>query len=115
MNEQPNKGKTLIEKFETHSDVGFAVVLLTDDDEGRAKTESDLNARSRQNVILELGYFMGKLGRSRLLPLYTEGVELPNDIHGLLYTVIDKHGSWSYQLVKELNAAGYNVDANALL
>lgn len=115
LQEQPNEGKTIIEKFEYHSDVGFAIVLLTDDDEGKAKNEKDLKMRARQNVVLELGYFIGKLTRSRVLPLYSEGVELPNDIHGLLYTPLDKSGNWKFAIVKELKAAGYSVDANKLL
>jgi predicted nucleotide-binding protein len=57
LHEQPNQGKTLIEKFEAHSDVGFAVVLLTDDDLGGRKG-GEQNPRARQNVVLELGYFI---------------------------------------------------------
>jgi predicted nucleotide-binding protein len=115
LHEKPNEGKTLIEKFESHSNVGFAIVLLTDDDEGKAKTEIDLKKRARQNVVLELGYFIGKLSRSKVLPLYSEGVELPSDIHGLLYTPLDKAETWKFAIVKELKAAGYSVDANKLL
>lgn len=71
LHEQPNKGRTIIEKFESYADVGFAVVLLTADDVGgRDSVEgASLKARARQNVILELGYFLGKLGRARLRPL----------------------------------------------
>ncbi len=115
LHEQPNAGRTIIEKFESHSNVGFAIVLLTDDDEGKAKTEIDLKKRARQNVVLELGYFIGKLNRSRVLPLYSEGVELPSDIHGLLYTLLDNAENWKFAIVKELKAAGYSVDANRLL
>lgn len=115
LHEQPNAGRTIIEKFEKHSNVGFAIILLTDDDEGKAKTELDLKKRARQNVVLELGYFIGKLGRSRVLPLYTEGVELPSDIYGLLYVPIDKAENWKFSIVKELKAAGFPVDANKLL
>ena len=88
---------------------------MTDDDEGKLKTELDLKSRARQNVVLELGYFIGKLGRDRVLPLHTEGVELPSDIHGLLYVPIDKADTWKFALVKELKAAGYSVDANSIL
>lgn len=115
LHEQANSGKTIIEKFETYSDVGFAVVLMTDDDEGKAKVEVDLKKRARQNVILELGYFIGKLGRSRIVPLYSEGVELPSDLYGLVYIPIDKAETWKFYLVKELKEAGYDVDANKLL
>jgi predicted nucleotide-binding protein len=115
LHEQPNAGRTIIEKFEANSNVGFAIILLTDDDEGKLKTEIDLKSRARQNVVLELGYFIGKLGRNRVLPLHSEGVELPSDIHGLLYVPIDKADTWKFALVKELKVAGYSVDANAIL
>jgi len=115
LHEQPNAGKTIIEKFESNSNVGFAIILLTDDDEGKLKTDVDLKSRARQNVVLELGYFIGKLGRDRVLPLHNEGVELPSDIHGLLYVPIDKADTWKFALVKELKAAGYSVDANSIL
>jgi predicted nucleotide-binding protein len=82
LHEQPNKGRTVIEKFEAHSDVGFAVVLLTPDDVGGLASSPDkLSRRARQNVILELGYFIGKLGRAKVCALYKEGVEIPSDIH----------------------------------
>lgn len=115
LHEQPNAGRTIIEKFEANSNVGFAIILLTDDDEGKLKTEIDLKSRARQNVVLELGYFIGKLGRDRVLPLHSEGVELPSDIHGLLYVPIDKADTWKFALVRELKAAGYSVDANSIL
>lgn len=115
LHEQANAGKTIIEKFETHSNVGFAIILLTDDDEGKSKTDIDLKKRARQNVVLELGYFIGKLGRSKVLPLYSDGVELPSDIHGLLYVPLDKAENWKFSIVKELKEAGYTVDANKLL
>lgn len=115
LHEQANAGRTIIEKFEGSSNVGFAIILLTDDDEGKAKTEIELKKRARQNVVLELGYFIAKLGRSNVLPLYSEGVELPSDIHGLLYVPIDKANSWKFALAKELKEAGYNIDANLLM
>lgn len=115
LSEQPNAGRTIIEKFEQSSEVGFAVVLLTADDEGKAKRETEYRDRARQNVILELGYFIGKLGRSRVCALFSDGVEPPSDIHGLVYVLIDQNGQWKFQLVKELKNAGYDVDANAII
>lgn len=115
LHEQPNNGKTIIEKFETYANVGFAIVLLTDDDEGKGKKETDLKLRARQNVILELGYFIGRLGRNRVCPLYSKGVELPTDISGVLYIEIDQGDTWKIRMVKELKAAGYDVDANKIL
>ncbi|MGB8035837.1 MAG: nucleotide-binding protein, partial [Nitrososphaeraceae archaeon] len=70
LHEQANEGRTVVEKFESYaSDVGYAFILLTPDDVG-GKDKAELKPRARQNVILELGYFMGKLGRDRVCGLY---------------------------------------------
>jgi len=115
LNEKANQGRTILEKFENHSDVSFAIVLLTDDDEGKEKTQANLQKRARQNVVFEFGYFVGKLGRSKVLCLYTEGVETPSDINGFLYTKLDNSQAWRFEIVKELKAAGYSVSADDLL
>lgn len=115
LHEQSNEGKTIIEKFEKHSNVSFAIVLLTYDDFGNTKSEKEGNKRARQNVVLELGYFLAKIGRQNVMPLYEEGVELPSDISGVLYTLIDESENWKLRLVKELKSAGFKVDANDIL
>lgn len=115
LNEQSDEGLTIIEKFEKHSNVSFAVVLLTWDDYGSTKSSEKHNKRARQNVILELGYFIAKLGRKNVLPLYESEVELPSDISGVLYTKIDDSENWKFRVVKELKTAGFNVDANDIL
>lgn len=107
LNEQANEGMTVIEKFEKHSDVGYAVVLMTDDDLGKEKSDKEFRARARQNVILELGYFMAK-ERSRVCILYSSGVELPTDLGGIVYVEIDKENKWKEGLEKELGKAGYD-------
>lgn len=115
LEEQPNQGRTIIEKFEEHSlSVGYAVVLLTPDDLGAAKGTEVPNRpnRARQNVILELGYFMGALGRERVAALSADGVERPSDIHGLLYIPVE--GPWEPALAKEMRNAGLPVDLNRL-
>ncbi len=110
LHEQANRGRTIIEKFEGHAaEAGFAVVLLTGDDVGGVKGGS-LQPRARQNVVLELGFFMGSLGRSHVAALYEEGVELPSDIDGLLYLPLA--GDWQMQLAREMRAAGIDVDLN---
>ena len=114
LHEQADKGRTIIEKFEDHaSEVGFATVLLTGDDTG-GLSGGDQHARARQNVVFELGYFFGKLGRSRVAVLYEPGVELPSDVSGLLYIEVDAGGGWQYRLGKELRAAGIEADLNKL-
>lgn len=114
LREQANQGRTIIEKFETYADVGFAVVLLTPDDRGGPigqPVESQLT-RARQNVILELGYFLGRLGRNRVCALYREGVEIPSDYSGVLYVKLDDGGGWRLALAKEMRAAEFPVDMN---
>jgi len=116
LHEQPDKGRTIIQKFEDHTDVVFAVVLLTPDDEGRLWGSSGgLSLRARQNVILELGYFIGKLGRARVCALKGDGVEEPSDLHGVLYIPLDSGDAWRLTLARELKAAGLNVDMNKVV
>lgn len=106
LHEQPNKGRTIIEKFEEHAVVGFAIVLLTPDDVGAQKSKSaSLNPRARQNVVLELGYFIGKLGREKVCALHKEEVELPSDFSGMLYVKMDDAGAWRLKLAQEMKAA----------
>jgi predicted nucleotide-binding protein len=117
LREQPNQGRTIIEKFEDYSDVRFAVVLLTPDDRGGpALATSDTHQpRARQNVILELGYFLGRLGRDHVCALYSHGVEIPSDCSGVLYVALDSAGGWRLALAKELQAARLSVDMNRAL
>jgi predicted nucleotide-binding protein len=112
LHEQPNQGRTIIEKFEHHADVGFAVVLLTPDDKGGPIAGDTTQPRARQNVILELGYFIGKLGRARVCPLYVEGVELPSDLHGMVWVPYDEAGGWRLKVASEIRAAGLSIDLN---
>lgn len=111
LHEQVNSGRTIIEKFEDYSDVGFAVVLMTPDDVGGLK-EQELKERARQNVVFELGYFIGKLGRNRVMALVDGDVEIPTDISGVVYTSLDLQGFWKFALAKELKAASYAIDLN---
>lgn len=113
--EQPDKGRTVIEKFETEgNDVGFAVVLLTADDKGRKNKARTMQSRARQNVVFEMGYFIALLGRERVMLLLQPGVEEPSDLKGVVYTPLDKDGAWKYRLVKELREQGYAVSSDAL-
>lgn len=116
LHEQPNSGRTIIEKFEVFSDVGFAVVLLTPDDIGAPSAEpKNIKPRARQNVILELGYFMGKLSRFRVCALYKQGVEIPSDYQGVLYIELDPAGAWKKKLAQELVEANFSIDLDGLL
>jgi predicted nucleotide-binding protein len=117
LHEQAGGGRTIIEKFEAYADVGFAVVLLAPDDTLFVAPQPDAKRvqRTRQNVILELGFFIGKLGRSRVAVIFrnTPEFELPSDYAGVEYLHYED-GSWRLGLVRELRAAGYEVDANLL-
>jgi predicted nucleotide-binding protein len=116
LHEQPNKGRTVIEKFLDHSDVAFALVLLTGDDRGGLVDQSakTFSLRARQNVILELGYFIGRLGRNRVAAIYEAGVEIPSDYGGVLFIQYDSQGVWQYQAAKEMRAAGVKLDMNRI-
>lgn len=111
LSEQANRGKTIIEKFEEHSDVGAAICLFTGDDYGKAKDATSENLRARQNVVFEAGYFMGKLGRGNVILIASPDIEIPSDLQGVVYTNKDM---WQTDVLRELKAIGYNVDFNKL-
>ena len=116
LHEQPGGGRTIIEKFEHYSSVGFAVVLLTPDDVGGpADGSAPTEPRARQNVIFELGYFIGRLGRERVRALYAEGVEIPSDYRAVEYILLDPGGGWQLPLAREIAAAGIDIDLDGVL
>ena len=112
---QASGNKTIIEKIEHYSDVGFAIILLTPDDMGKSKDADNYQPRARQNVILELGYFMGKLGRNRVCAFKLGDLEIPTDFSGVIWNPLDNAGAWKQILSKELSEAGYDLDSNKLL
>ena len=107
LSEQPNCGSTIIEKIEKNSDVGAAICLFTADDECK-----DGAKRARQNVVLETGYFWGKLGRDKMVILADKGVELPSDMQGVVYT---DTANWQFSVCTELKQMGYDIDLNQLV
>ena len=109
LSEQVNQGRTIIEKFEDYSDVSGAICLFSADDIGKAKTETDNKPRARQNVVLETGYFMGKLGRKRIVILADDGVEMPSDLSGV---VCSGTTNWQFEVLRELKTMGYTIDFN---
>ena len=117
LHEQPNRGRTIMEKFEDCSEaISFAIILLSPDDKGCEANNFPESAklRARQNVILELGYFIGKLGRTKVFVLFKDEIDFdhPSDFVGVLYTPFTN--GWELKMVKELQSCGYNVDANRL-
>lgn len=115
LHEKASRGMSIPEKLAAHGDVGFAVILLTPDDFGRAAAETDEKPRARQNVILELGYFVGRLGRDRVCALLKGTVDLPTDYVGTVYVPLDDGGAWRMDLAKEMDAAGYDIDFNKVM
>lgn len=105
LHEQPNMGRHLLTKFIQEADlVTFAVVLMTDDDVGGVKG-GKAAPRARQNVILELGYFLAHLGQTRVCALITPGLETPSDFDGIVYIRMDDEDRWKQELKRELVAA----------
>lgn len=117
LDEQPSRGRTIIEKFEDHAaEACYAVVLMTADDRGGLKTDdpSAYKPRARQNVFFELGYFSARLGRERVCALHESGVEIPTDYEAVNYVPIDAGSAWRLLLGRELRDAGLPVDMNRI-
>ena len=113
LHEQANRGRTVMEKVEADGDVGFAVVLLTPDDVGCVKGGTP-EPRARQNVLLELGYFIGRLGRDKVCALKRGSLEIPSDFAGVVWESMDGDG-WKLTLGRELEAAGHTIDWNKVM
>ena len=107
--EQANMGSTIIEKFERYSDVGAAVCLFTGDDIVMGDGEDGTQKRARQNVVFEAGYFIGRLGRMRIVIISESDVDIPSDLAGVLYVNKD---DWRTDLLKELKSMGFEIDFN---
>lgn len=117
LDEQPSEGRTIIEKFESVArEAEFAIGLMTPDDLARSKDGADVHQpRARQNVLIEIGYFIALLGRKRVCILYKEGTEIPSDFQGIIYIPMDRFDGWQLKLAREMRAAGLSVDLNRLL
>ncbi len=109
LHEQPNRGRTIIEKIEDYANVGAAIILLTNDDTGKVKDGKTDRPRARQNVVFEAGYFMGKYGRDRVVLIAEDGIEMPSDLSGVIYT---NGSSWKYDVCRELKDMGFDIDIN---
>ncbi len=114
LHEQVSQGKTIIEKIEENTNVGYAVILYTPCDLGKAKEDIDLKNRARQNVIFEHGYLIGKLGRERVSALVKGNIEKPNDLSGVVYIDMDNGGGWKVLLAREMKSVGYDIDMNRI-
>ena len=112
LDEQSGGLQAIIDKFEEQAeDIVFAIILLTPDDVGAAKAkQNEFQPRARQNVILELGYFIGKLNPNQVCLLYKEGVELPSGIRDVAYVPMDSADDWKLKLSQGMRKAGLPVD-----
>jgi len=114
LHEKASSGKTIIEKIEKYSNVGFGIVLYTPCDLGASKDEiSNLRPRARQNVIFEHGFLIGKIGRKNVCALVKDTVETPNDISGVVYISVENE--WKLNLAKEMRNSGYQIDMNLVI
>ena len=71
----------------------------------------------RQNVVLELGILLAKVGRSKVAILLSqaEDMEKPSDIDGLIYIPFkDNVENTKVSLAKELQKNGYSLDISKL-
>jgi len=109
LSEQVDAGQTIIEKIEKYGDVDFAVILLSPDDFGGLEGDA-AKPRARQNVLLELGYFFGRLRRNKLAVLMKGEVEFPSDFAGVVWKSFEPSGAWQTWLAREINASGIPID-----
>ena len=115
LHEQASSGKTIIEKIEANSNVGFAIVIYTPCDLGASQKQKDqLKPRPRQNVVFEHGYLIGKIGRENVYALVKGDIEKPTDISGVVYTPMDEAGGWKLAVANEMKESGYEVDLNKM-
>lgn len=115
LHEQASGSKTVIEKIEAYSNVGFGIVLYTPCDIGAKNEENtNLKSRARQNVVFEHGFLIGKIGRENVCALVKGEIETPNDISGVVYVKMDNDDAWHLKIARELRNSGYDIDMNKL-
>ncbi len=111
LRDEANLGRTLIEKFEQHAaEVSYAIIVLTADDKGSRADQTGTRPRGRQNVIFEMGYFYGLIGRRNVSVLIRPGVEKPSDTDGIAYISFDDNRAWKAELPRDLNHAGFDIE-----
>ena len=120
LNEWANDRSTLVEQFEGHmAGSRYAVVLLTADDVGAPRLDSDrepyFSPRARQGVVFAMGVLVAALTPRCVCVLYEDGVELPCDLDGIAYVRLDLAGTWQSKLLLQLRGAGFDYDLNGLV
>jgi predicted nucleotide-binding protein len=113
LHEQPDGGKSMMEKSGESPDIHFAIILLTPDDIASPRNKpKERQTRVSQNVIFEFGYFLSRLGHGRVCAVYKEGVEIPSDYPGVVTIPMDSRGGWRLLVAKEIKQAGMEIDLN---
>ena len=109
--------------FRVGGEARYAVVIVSPDDRGASRVQFDdamigekaLKFRARQNVILELGFFYGKLGFQDVYVLMSEprekwpDFELPSDLGGAVFKRMDAAGKWKPLLKGAMNKRGFRL------
>ena len=117
--EEPSQGRKIVERFHDYTDVGFAVVLLSPDDfaYGKNQAPTKRKLRPRQDVVFELGFLLGKLGKGNVLVFCREceNFESPADFEGIKVTAFDDRDSWKLALIRELSNCGFIVEGERIL
>jgi predicted nucleotide-binding protein len=81
--DKPGRSAPTIDKFEHHAQTcSYAIALFTADDRVTTKTGEEY-WQPRPNVIFETGWFVGRLGKERVLILLQEGVKNYSDFDGV--------------------------------
>jgi len=121
LNEEPGHGRKIVERFTDYADIGLAVVLLSPDDYVYAKSEEAIKRKlkPRQDVIFELGFLIGKLGKEHVLVFYKESEKGAFDVNtgfeGIKTIPFDDRDSWRLALIRELENNGYSVEGDRIL
>ncbi|MCP9233678.1 nucleotide-binding protein [Mesorhizobium sp. LMG 17147] len=115
LHKNANAGRSILTKFQEVSDgASFAVVVMMPEDVG-GLVGATLGKRARQNVVFELGFFIGKLGAKNVCALMAEGVEKPSDFDGIGYVQFGDGKNWEREFAKELREAGVPFDPGDVL
>lgn len=110
---QASGGRTIIEKIDNYSNVGFAIVLYTECDTGAKRNTLGFKWRARQNVVFEHGYLIAKLKRERVAALVKGDIEKPTDISGIIYIEMDAANNWESELDTELQNVNYEIKSKS--
>ena len=115
LNEQLNRGRTLLEKLEEYSDIKAAIIILTNEDTGNYSGDSEYEKKARENLIFEAGYFLGKLGKHNMIVIAEQGVILPSVLEGYTYFTMDMEEKWKEDLAKKLKSMKrFSIDMSVL-